>query len=190
MNEVRGEITGLLDRWRDGDQGAAHELAPLIYAELRRLASAQLRKQFQDPSFQPTELVNETFLRLMGQKHPEWRSREHFFSVSSKLMRQILVDHARQVRAVKRGSGEAGDFRIPIEGLQARKGNNADEFLLLDEALNAMERFDRRMVWVVEHHFFMGLSADEIAGLLGLSPATVRRDLRLANAWLHNYLRK
>lgn len=124
----------------------------------------------------------------MGQRHPQWRSREHFFSVSSKLMRQILVDHARQVRAAKRGSGDLG---VPIDFLQARNATSkTEDFLLLDEALNAMEQFDRRMVWVVEHHFFMGLTAEEIADLLGLSPGTVRRDLRLANAWLHNYLRK
>lgn len=187
MMSTVGEITNLLERWREGDQQAARDVAPLVYPELRKLAAAQLRREYKGQTFQPTELVNEAFLRLMEQKHPLWQSRGHFYSVSSKVMRQVLVDHARNVLSVKRGSGIA---KQPLDRVKAVCRSQAEEFLMLDEALTALEQFDSRMVWVVEHHFFGGLSAEEIAQLAKLSAATIRRELRLASAWLRNYLRQ
>ncbi|MBL8227208.1 MAG: sigma-70 family RNA polymerase sigma factor [Bryobacterales bacterium] len=184
---MTGEITNLLEKWRGGDLQAAQDLAPLVYPELRRLAVAHLRREYNGGTFQPTELVNEAFLRLLGQRHPLWQSRAHFFSVSSKLMRQVLVDHARQLQAAKRGSGL---FRQPLDRAKLVQRSQVEEFLRLDEALTALEQFDQRMVWVVEHHFFGGWSADEIAEMTDLSAATIRRELRLASAWLRNHLKQ
>jgi RNA polymerase sigma-70 factor (ECF subfamily) len=187
MEIVTGEITNLLQKWRGGDKQAAQDLAPLVYPELRKLAAAQLRREYKGQTFQPTELVNEAFLRLMEQKHPIWQSRGHFYSVSSKVMRQVLVDHARAILSVKRGSGAAMQSLDRVRPVQR---SQAEEFLMLDEALTALEQFDARMVWVVEHHFFGGLSADEIGEIGDVSAATVRRELRLASAWLRNYLKQ
>lgn len=179
-----GHVTQLLSRWAKGDQQALEDLTPIVYKELRLLAASYLRKERQGHTLQPTALVNEAYLRLVDQKSPNWQNRSHFFGVAARLMRQILVDHARRRNADKR----AGQV-VPLEqavGFQPERGR---ELVALDLGLQALEKLDQRKCKVVELRYFGGLSMGEIAQALEVSPVTIRRDLRMAEAWLYNQMR-
>jgi RNA polymerase sigma-70 factor (ECF subfamily) len=178
---VAGEITRQLDRWQAGDEGALDSLAPLIYPELRRVAAIQLNREGSLHTWQPTELVNETFLRLMANQ-PNVAGRNHFFAVVARLMRQILVDHARRRLAAKRGDG-----KIPVEldEVLHQITHKEDEVIVaLHDALTQLAAFDERKAKVVDLRFFGGMSQQEIAEVCGVSVSTIANDLRLAEAWL------
>lgn len=178
------DVTQLLARWANGDEQALQDLTPIIYKELRLLAASQLRKERAEHTLQPTALVHEAYLRLVDQKSPNWQSRTHFFGVAARLMRQILVDHARHRQAQKR----AGLTVSLDEAVSFRQERSAD-LVALDLGLNALEKLDARKCKTVELRYFGGLSMEEIAQALKLSPVTVRRDLRMAEAWLHKEIR-
>lgn len=175
------EVTSLLIEWRHGDAGALDRLMPVVYAELRRLADRYLRRERSDHSFDPTELVHEAYLRLVGKTHPRWRDRVHFYAVAAQLMRRILVDHARGHRAVKRGGGVP---KLSLEEAGEVADRQAADLLALDEALTALAALDERKARIVELRFFGGLTIAETAEVLEVSPATVISDTRLARAWL------
>jgi RNA polymerase sigma-70 factor, ECF subfamily len=176
-----GTVTRMLQRWTAGDPAAADELAPLIYNELRRLAAAYMRRERRSHTLQPTALVNEAYLRLVDQRQTEWRSREQFFRFSAHLMRQVLVDHARAHGAAKRG---AGFERITLTRADLPSPAFDIDLLALNDALDRLAAFDERRARVLELRYFGGLSEQETAETLEISVATVRRDLRTAEAWL------
>lgn len=179
-----GEVTDLLTRFRDGDREAESKLVPLVYAELRRQAAFYLNRyrERRDHTLQPSALVHETFLRIVGQNQPPWQSRAHFFGVAAKLMRQILVDHARQHGSLKRGGSLQ---RLPLGEDFVFSKEKSSELLALDQALNRLAEQDVRQSQIVEMKFFGGLRTDEIAEILKLSPRTVKREWTMARAWLH-----
>jgi RNA polymerase sigma factor (TIGR02999 family) len=176
------EVTRLLQDWRNGDREALDKLAPLIYDELRRLAAHYLRGEREDHTLQGTALVHEAFMRLVGQSDLEWQSRAHFFGVAARLMRQILVDHARKHTADKRG-GKAVD--LSLEEAAIFSPQRAAELVALDEALEALSTFDPRKSRIIELRYFAGLGIEEIGEVEAMSVSTVRRNLRTAEAWLH-----
>ena len=181
------EVTLLLTRWANGNQQAFDELTPLVYKELRQLAASYLRKERQDHTLEPTALVHEAYLRLVDQKNPNWQSRSHFFGVAARLMRQILVDYARRRHAGKRGGSKV---RISLKEAVSFRHERSRDFLALDSSLNALEKIDARKCRAVELRYFGGLSMDEIALALDVSAITVRRDLRMAEAWLQHEMRQ
>jgi len=175
-------ITRLLLEWRGGSVRALDQLVPLVYDELRRLARRRLRGERDGHTWSATDLVHEAYARLV-EADVEWKDRVHFFAVASRLMRRILVDHARAGAREKRGGGA---LRVTLdEGLAASAGGGAPEALLaLDAALHRLAEIDQRKAHAVELHYFGGLSYEETAEALGVSPATVDRELRMAKAWL------
>lgn len=176
------DITQLLRQWRDGSADALEELTPLVYTQLRRLAGRIFRGESEGHTLQPTILVNEVFSRLMGSE-VDWRDRNHFFALSARLMRRILVDHAKAKRAEKRG-GDA--LRVTFsEGLHNTASSEMAEVLALDVALAELHSFDSRKAQALELHYFAGLSYREIADVLGTAESTVHQDLRTARAWLN-----
>jgi RNA polymerase sigma-70 factor, ECF subfamily len=177
---ARHEITGLLAQWADGERPALGELTPRVYAELRRIAGGYLKKERPDHTLQPTALVHELFLRLAKEEHPPLcESRLHFFAIAARLMRQILVDHAR-----RRQTGKRSGRKVPIEEAISIPAERSANLLALDDGLIALERIDPRKCKVVELRYFGGLEVDEIAGALNLSTKTIRRDLAFAESWL------
>ncbi|HWE49693.1 MAG TPA: sigma-70 family RNA polymerase sigma factor [Bryobacteraceae bacterium] len=184
--KVEGEsLTVLLRQVKEGDKDALDSLVPIAYAELRRLADSYLRRERSDHTLQPTALIHEAYLRLVDQDQPDYRSRSHFFGVAAQLMRQILVDHARTRNAGKRGGGEA---KIPLESVAEASQTRPESFLDLDLALRKLEERDPRKARVIEMRFFGGLTAEESAEVLQVSVETIRRDLRLGQAWLQREL--
>ena len=181
------EITQLLIAWSQGEQAALDKLMPLVYDELRRIARRCMGRELQGHTLQTTALVNEAYLRLIDADKVQWQNRAHFFAISSQLMRRILVDFARSHRNLKRG----GDLpRVSLdEALVVTQERGAD-LVALDDALTALATLDPRQSRVVEMHYFGGLCVEEIAEVLQVSVATVRRDWRLAKAWLHRELSK
>ena len=178
-----GDVTGLLRRWSHGDRAAFDELMPIVHQELRRLAQSYFRNERSDHTLQATALVNEAFLRLVQGGAIENRS--HFFAVSARAMRQILIDHARQKRAAKRGGGAAA---VPFEEAKGTPGPDPVDVLELDLTLKRLAEIDPRQAEVVEIRYFAGLSIEETAEVLQTSPATVKRDWNLAKAWLRREL--
>jgi RNA polymerase sigma factor (TIGR02999 family) len=178
-------LTQLLRDVKDGDKRAVDQLVPVAYAELRRLADSYLRRERSDHTLQPTALVHEAYMRLVGQDQPDYRNRAHFFGVAAQLMRQILVDHARMRNAGKRGGGEA---KLGLEAVAQSSDSRPDAFLDLDRALSKLEERDPRKARVIEMRFFGGLTAEESAKLMDVSVETIRRDLRLGQAWLQREL--
>jgi RNA polymerase sigma factor (TIGR02999 family) len=178
------DITPLLRAWSQGDQRALAELTPLVYTELRRLAHRYMRRERPGHSLQTTALVNEAYLRLVDYNRMRWQDKAHFFAVSAQLMRRILVEHARR-HNVKRGRGRR---HVTLdEGILV--GGDLDiDLVALDEALKGLARVDSRKVQVVEMRFFAGLSVDETAAVLKVSPVTVRRDWNSAEIWLYREL--
>lgn len=174
------DVTGLLVQWANGDKGALNDLTPLVYKELRRLAGSHLRRERKSHTLQPTALVHEAYLRLVDQKNPNWQNRSHFFGVASRLMRQILVDHARTRQAGKRTMR-----RVSLEEAVSFHHERSRDLLALDSSLIALEKIDPRKCRAVELRYFGGLPMEEIARSLNVSAVTVRRDLRMAEAWLN-----
>jgi RNA polymerase sigma-70 factor (ECF subfamily) len=180
------QITQLLNDWSDGNHAAADQLMPLVYEELRRQASRMLRGERPNHTLQTTALINEAYLKLIGQNEVEWQNRSHFFAIASVAMRRILVDHARERHAVKRG-GIADN--IPLDdALQISSNERSVDLVALDEALDRLAKLDPRQAKVVELRYFSGLSNDETAEVLGVSNATVRLDWSIAKAWLRQQL--
>jgi RNA polymerase sigma factor (TIGR02999 family) len=180
---AKHDLTLLLAQWAKGDQQALDELTPLVYKELRQLAASQLRRERKSHTLQPTALVHEVYMRLVDQKKPDWESRSHFFGVAARLMRQILVDHARGRQALKRAG-----HRVSLAEAVSFEQERGRDLLALDDGLTALEKLDPRKCKAVELRYFGGLSMEEIAQALDVSPVTVRRDLRMAEAWLHHEL--
>jgi len=174
------EVTQLLAAWAKGNQRALDDLTPLVYKELRRLAASCLRKEHRSHTLQPTALVHEAYLRLVNQKTPNWQSRSHFYGVAARLMRQILVDYARHRQAGKRINANA-----PLEQAVSFEDKRSGSLMALDSSLKALEKVDPRKCRAIELRYFGGLSTAEIAHALDVSQVTVRRDLRMAEAWLH-----
>jgi RNA polymerase sigma factor (TIGR02999 family) len=177
----KAAVTQLLIDWKSGKKEALDLLIPLVYQELRSLADRYLRDERAAATIQPTALVHEAYLRLVSQSLPDWESRAHFFGVAAHLMRQILVDHARRRQSFKRGSG-LEMIRIEDVSFAPERGRHIQE---LDDALNALAAFDERKAKVMELRFFGGCSVEETAQALGISTATITREQRLAEAWLH-----
>jgi len=174
------DVSTLLRAWSDGDQSALDKLAPIVYDELRRLAGHYLSRERSGHSLQATALVNEAYLRLVDYKRMRWENRAHFFAVSAQLMRRILVDHARR-HNLKRGGGVQ---HIALEDTAVVGGGRAENLVVLDDAMQALARIDPRKAQVVELRFFGGLSVEETAEVLKVSPVTVMRDWNTARAWL------
>lgn len=174
-------VTQLLVAWSSGDQAARDELMPLVYEELRRLAHHYLKRERPGHTLQTSALVNEAFLRLVDQTNIQWQNRAHFFGIAARLMRQILVDYARRQRYAKRG-GDAQ--RVQLDESIIVSPERAAEVVALDEALKSLAKIDPRQSEIVELRFFGGLSIEETADVLAVSPGTVMRDWTLAKAWL------
>jgi RNA polymerase sigma-70 factor, ECF subfamily len=181
------DITGLLKAWGRGDSSALDRLTPLVYEELRRMAGAYMRKERPGHTLQPTALVNEAFLRLVDVRNLDWNDRAHFFAVCAGVMRRILVDAARSRAALKRGGdAERVDHTtaIDFDQLPAAGSDTSAQVCALDEALTALEQIDPRRAKVIELRFFGGLSVEQTAQVLQISPQSVMRDWKLARAWL------
>ena len=175
------DITDLLDEWGRGNRRALDDLLPLVYAELRRVAARQLRREREGHSLQPTVLVHEVYLRLVEQRNVDWQSRAHFFGVAAQVMRRILVDHARRRLADKRGGGMSP---VSIEQAMETPGVSEVPILDLDDALGRLSKLDPSLARIVELRAFGGLTIEEAAHVLNISPSTVKRDWRTAKAWL------
>jgi RNA polymerase sigma factor (TIGR02999 family) len=178
------EVTALLKEWSAGDRSALERLMPLVYGELHKLAASHLRSERGDHTLQPTALVHEAFLRLVGQRSVSWASRAHFYGIAAQMMRRILVDHARRRLAAKRSPGTL--FLDLGEKAAGAVPDRAPELLALDRALTELERLDPRQAKVVELRFFAGLSVEETAEVAGVSTATVKREWRTARAFLRH----
>jgi RNA polymerase sigma factor (TIGR02999 family) len=176
-------ITQLLIKWRNGDHAALDELLPLVYGELRRLAGYYLRQERPHHTLQPTALVHEAYLRLVGEKGIDWQNRAHFFGVAAVRMRHILVEHARSRRAAKRGGGE---YRLSLSEADRLEEKCDVNLLALDDALQRLEALDPQKSRIVELRYFGGLTIEETAEALNVSPATVKRDWSMARAWLRS----
>jgi RNA polymerase sigma factor (TIGR02999 family) len=179
-------VSKLLLNWGQGDQGAREALIPLVYDELRRLARRYLRRERPDHTLQSAALVNEAYLRLIRQEHPQWQNRAHFFGVAAQLMRHILVDHARNRAAAKRGAGAP---RLTLDPDVALPQARDVDLVALDDALNQLAALDPQQSRLVELRFFGGLSIEETSVVLGVSPATVKREWATARAWLQREMR-
>ena len=182
-----GEVTGLLLAWSGGDQAALDRLIPLVHAELYRIARRCMRRERAGHSLQATALVNEAYMRLVDTQQVRWQDRTHFLAISARLMRRVLVDHARAQRSQKRGAG--GEKVTMVEAL-AGSDERPHDVIALDDALEALATLDERKSLVVELRFFGGLSVEETATTLGISVATVMRDWTLAKAWLLRELKQ
>ena len=180
MQPAVDDISTLLRAWSDGDQSALTRLTPIVYDELRRLARRYMKRERPGHSLQTTALVNEAYLRLVDYERMQWQNRAHFFAVSAQLMRRILVEHARR-HNLKRGGGVE---HISLEESAIVGGDQDADLVALDDAMNALARIDPRKVQVVEMRFFGGLSVEETAGVLKISPVTVKRDWTTAKLWL------
>ena len=186
MSAPPAKVTLLLAELGSGNEQALTELMPLVYAELRRIASHHLRDERGDHTLQATALVHEAYLRLIGQKDAHWQNKEQFVRVASQLMRRILVDYSRGRHAQKRG-GHAG--KVYLQEAVLAGGSRAAEVVALDDALNRLAELDAQQARLVELRFFGGLSVEETASVLAISPATVKRHWNVAKAWLARELR-
>jgi RNA polymerase sigma-70 factor (ECF subfamily) len=179
-----GDISALLHAWSGGDQSALERLTPIVYDQLHTLARRYLKRERPGHSLQATALVNEAYMRLVDQERMQWQNRAQFFAVSAQLMRRILVDHARR-HNLKRGGGAP---HVSLEEAAVVGGDQGADLVALDDAMNALARLDPRKVQVVEMRFFGGLSVEETAEVLKVSPVTVMRDWSTARAWLYREL--
>lgn len=186
-----GPITLLLQRIGDGDPRAAEELLPLVYGELRRLAAAKLASEAPGQTLQPTALVHEAWLRLGGDQQPAWENRAHFFSAAAEGMRRILIDNARRKKALRHGGALA---RVSASDtgfdLPATSATDDDELLLVNDALDALAAHDLRKAELVKQKYFVGLTLEEAARVLGISERTAKRDWAYARAWLFNEVQR
>lgn len=184
-SEPQEEITQLLVAWGEGDKQAFDRLMPYVYGELRRLAHAYMRRQRTDHTLQTTALVNEAYMRLIDSSQIRWQDRNHFFAMSARLMRRILVDFARAKNAQKRGGG---DHKVTLDEEMPVEERKEADLLALDEALTRLAEMDERQSRIVELKYFGGLTEEEIADFLEISARTVRRDWSVARAWLYREL--
>jgi len=185
VHSLAPDVTLLLKKLADGNQDAAGELIPVVYDELHRLAVRHLRRERQDHTLQPTALVHEAYIKLVAQRDADWQSRNHFFAVASKLMRRILVDYARQHLRAKRGGGHT---KVSLEEVALVSPQRPDGMLAIDESLSRLEKLDERQARIVELRYFGGLTIEEAAQVLGVSPTTIRREWASAKAWLYGEL--
>jgi RNA polymerase sigma-70 factor (ECF subfamily) len=181
MDRPSAEVTRLLKEWSNGQDQALDRLVPQIHRELRKLAASYMRKERGDHTLQPTALVNEAFMKLVDQRAVKWQNRAHFFGIAAQAMRRILVDHARAHAAGKRGDGAR---RVPLDDALMIGGTVDIDLLALDEALTRLAATDPQQGRVVELRFFAGLTMEETAEVMRISPATVGREWRMAKAWL------
>jgi RNA polymerase sigma factor (TIGR02999 family) len=179
-------VSQLLQAWGRGDLQAREDLVPLVYQQLRKRAAAYLRRERRDHTLQPTALVNEAYIRLMGQQRVAWLNRAQFFGVAAQMMRRILVDHARERQAAKR----LGGVRVTLDDGIGTVPPLDCELLMLDAALQALARIDERQAHIVELKYFGGLSEEEVGAVLSLSRATITREWQSARAWLHRRMTK
>ena len=179
------DVTGLLQQWASGDQQAFDQLVPIVYDELRRIAQGIFRREGDSLTLQPTALVHELYLKLVDQKRAQWRDREQFFGIASKMMRRILVDRARQRIAGKRG---AGALHLPIEDALDAPTASDRTLLAMDEALARFAEIDPERSRIVELRYFGGLELDEIAAIMQVSRTTIKRNWSVARMWLHREL--
>jgi len=183
---ISPDITRLLVRWSNGDSDAEEQLIPLVSGELRRLAHAYMRRQRPGHLLQTTALVHEAYMRLVDAKTLDWQSRAHFYGISAKLMREILVEFARAGHAQKRGGGA---IPVPLENAELAAKTPGVDLVALDDALNDLAQFDQRKAKIVELRFFGGLSAEETAEVLQVAPITVTREWGKAKAWLYHTIK-
>ncbi|HUE82831.1 MAG TPA: sigma-70 family RNA polymerase sigma factor [Pyrinomonadaceae bacterium] len=181
-NPAPEEVSQLLRDWSNGDEAALDKVIPVVYQELRRLAHHYMRKERGDHTLQTTALVNEAYMRLADYKKMRWQSRVHFFAVSAQVMRRILVEHARSRNSAKRGGG---GLKVSLDGIAVVSAGRSAEVIAVDEALTDLESWDQRKGKIVELRFFGGLSIEETAKVLKVSPTTVQREWRAAKAWLY-----
>jgi RNA polymerase sigma factor (TIGR02999 family) len=180
------EVTALLVEVANGNQAAQEQLVPLVYRELKKLASAYMRRERDDHTLQTTALVHEAYLRMVRHQSPNWQGRSHFFGIAAQLMRQILIDHARGRLRGKRGGAKVV---LPLNEALAFSPEHSEELVKLDEALDRLAKLDARQGRIVELRFFGGLSVEETAEFLEVSPKTVKRDWAVAKAWLRAEVR-
>lgn len=183
----QGDVTQLLAQWRDGDRAALDAATHIVYAELRRIADGYLKREHGAHTLQPTALIHEAYLQLVKEQGPGFENRRKFFAFAARIMRQILVDHARSAHAEKRGGGFA---IVPLNEAMDFVPDRAQEFLALNEAIDGLARLSPRKAQVIELRYFGGLNLDEIAGALDVSVATVSREQRMAEAWLSHAMEK
>jgi RNA polymerase sigma factor (TIGR02999 family) len=186
MASTPRDVTHLLAAWRQGDREAQAHLLPLVYDELRRLAHRYLQRERPDHTLQATALVHEAYLRLIDQRQAQWQNRAHFFGLAAQMMRRILIDHARQQHAAKRGGAEQ---KLSLDEAVWVSAERATDLVALDDALTRLAVLDPQQSRIVELRFFGGLTIEETAEVLGVSPATVKRDWSMAKAWLYRELR-
>jgi RNA polymerase sigma factor (TIGR02999 family) len=187
LPEIQSQpVSELLAKWRAGDEESLHRLLPLVYNELRRLAHNYLRKERPDHTLQSAALVHEAFLCLIKQAPMDFENRAHFFAVCAQLMRQILVQYARRGKAAKRDPG----YKLTLDESIAPANIRSVNLIALDDALNELAKVDPRQCQIVELRFFSGLSIEETSQVLGISPATVKRDWNAAKLWLYNQIRR
>ena len=187
MPEAPQNVTQLLIGWSDGDKESLNQLVPLVYDELHRQAARYLRHERAGHTLQTTALINEAYLRLIDQKNVHWQNRAHFFGIAAQMMRRILVDHARAKKRAKRGGS---DVRISFSEVVLKTPGEDLDFVALDEALDRLAALDEQQSRIVELRFFSGLTVEETAEVLSISTATVKRDWRMAKAWLHRELQE
>ena len=185
MDQPSHDVTRLLHAWSEGDEGAAERLMPLVYDELRRLARDYLRRERPDHTLQPTALVNEAFMKLVDQRNVNWQNRHHFYGIAAQMMRRVLVDHAREHAAAKRGGPQR---KVSLDEVDISTGERAADLVALDDALRKLAEVFPRKGKVVELRFFGGFSVDETAGVLGVSDKTVMREWESAKLWLYREL--
>jgi len=187
MTDASKDVTHLLEELRDGNEDAVARLVPLLYSELRRMAASYLSRERRDHTLQPTAVVHEAYLRLVDQKNVHWQNRQHFFGVAAQAMRRVLVDHARSHQSLKRGGAQG---KVPLESAMVCATDRSAELVAIDEALSRLATFDPQQARIIELRFFGGLTVEETAQVLGISPATVKRGWNVAKAWLTRELGK
>jgi RNA polymerase sigma factor (TIGR02999 family) len=187
MTPSPSNVTEMLHDWSNGDREVFDQLVPVVYEELRRQAARYLRRERPGHTLQTTALIHEAYIRLIDQKNVHWQNRAHFFAIAAELMRRILVDHARSHQAAKRGGG---DINLPLEEAMIVAEGREVDLVALDEALERLAAIDAQQSRVVELKFFSGLSVEETAEVLGVSPRTVKRDWNVAKAWLRREISK
>lgn len=185
MTENSSEITKYLQEWKNGNSSALEEVLPIVYNELRLIAKHYRAKENQYHTLQTTEIINEAYLKLRNQDKTDWQNRSHFFAVASRVMRNLLVDHARSKNYQKRGSGAE---KVDLEDVALFSPKADNSIVALHEALERLEKFDSRKAEIVELRYFGGLSAEETGEVLGISEITVKREWLKAKAWLYNEL--
>lgn len=181
MTHNSQEVTQLLEKWRAGETAAFENLMPLVYDELRRLAHHHLQKERSDHTFHTTDLVHEAYLNLAAKENTPWQSRTHFYAVAAHAMRTILIDYARRRNRKKRGGGQKD---LNLEDVHVCSEDRLEDLLSLDQAMNLLTDIDQRLCRIVECRYFAGLTIEETAEALDVSPATVKRDWQVAKAWL------